>query len=75
MEYDHDPLVVDGFLIPVFLGGFVPGRRRSTFEQSSARWVDELGAAGFTATAEPFFDYWWAPATLWRARPVAERAT
>lgn len=65
-EYDDNrDLVVQGFLVPVFLDAL---RGQLHTEQPIARWVEDLTAAGFQVE-EPrkVFDYWWAPAYVLRA--------
>jgi ubiquinone/menaquinone biosynthesis C-methylase UbiE len=64
-EYAGDGgLVAQGFLMPILCGYFDPTAAHSTYEQPIADWLAELTAAGFTATARPLDDYWWAPAQL-----------
>ncbi|HEX3482840.1 MAG TPA: class I SAM-dependent methyltransferase [Kofleriaceae bacterium] len=70
-EYDGDGgLVAQGFLLPVLCGYFDPTAAHSTYEQPTADWIAELTAAGYTATARPLDDYWWATAQLIDARPA-----
>lgn len=70
-EYDGDGgLVAQGFLLPVLCGYFDPTAARSNYEQPIADWIAELTAAGYTATARPLDDYWWATAQLIDARPA-----
>lgn len=60
-----DDLVAQGFLMPVFFGGFDPGEARVNWEMPIAEWVKQLHDAGFTKVCtEPIYDYWWAPAFL-----------
>ena len=70
-EYDADPLVVQGFLMPIMFGAFSSGtssRARTNHEQPAADWLADLRAAGFReASASVIDDYWWAPAVLLRA--------
>ncbi len=62
-EYREQPLVVQGFLMPVLAGQLSPDAVRSTWEQPAAAWVDQLEAAGWAnAQAIVISDYWWAPA-------------
>lgn len=62
-EYAGAPHVVSGFLMPVLVGQFDPRRPRHTHEQSLARWIDQLGAAGWSVVHHRVLDdYWWAPA-------------
>jgi hypothetical protein len=73
-EYDGDGgLVAQGFLLPVLCGYFDPTAARSNYEQPIAGWIAELTAAGYTATARPLDDYWWATAQLIDARPAPAR--
>lgn len=73
-EYDGDGgLVAQGFLLPVLCGYFDPTAAHSTYEQPIADWIAELTAAGYTATARPLDDYWWATAQLIDARPAPAR--
>lgn len=69
-EYAGDGgLVAQGFLMPVFFGGFDPGEARVNWEMPMADWVTQLHDAGFTdIRTEPIYDYWWAPAFLIDAR-------
>jgi ubiquinone/menaquinone biosynthesis C-methylase UbiE len=70
-EYDGDGgLVAQGFLMPVLCGYFDPTAARSNYEQPIADWIAELAAAGYTASARPLDDYWWATAQLIDARPT-----
>lgn len=62
-EYREQPLVVQGFLMPVLAGQLDPDAVRSTWEQPAAAWVGQLEAAGWAnAQATVISDYWWAPA-------------
>jgi hypothetical protein len=64
-EYPGDALVVDGFLVPVLLGGLDPSVPQTTYEQPAADWSESLSAAGFdSVTVEPVAPYWWAPAVV-----------
>jgi SAM-dependent methyltransferase len=65
-EYTDDGgLVAQGFLMPVFFGGFDPGEARVNWEMPIAEWVRHLRGAGFTEVrTESIYDYWWAPAFL-----------
>jgi SAM-dependent methyltransferase len=64
-EYEHDDLVVDGFLVPVLIGQFDPHRPRHTWEQPIDAWVADLASAGFTEVRHDLVGrYWWAPAHL-----------
>lgn len=65
-EYAGDGgLVAQGFLMPVFFGGFDPSEARVNWEMPIAEWVTQLRAAGFSdIRTEPIYDYWWAPAFL-----------
>lgn len=68
-EYAGEPLVVQGFLLPVMFGYFDPTAARTNFEQSRADWVGELQAGGFSQVRTQLLDdYWWAPAYLFDAR-------
>lgn len=69
-EYPEDGgLVAQGFLMPVFFGGFDPSEARVNWEMPIAEWVRLLQEAGFTDTrTELIYDYWWAPAFLIDAR-------
>ncbi len=66
VEQHADPSVIDGFLVPVLLGQFLPGRVRHTHEQPVAAWAAELEEAGFgDVRVEPVHDgFWWGPAAL-----------
>ena len=59
-----DALVIQGFLMPVLIGQFLPGAVRHTHEQPIATWADDLRAAGFRDVhTQPVFDgFWWADA-------------
>jgi SAM-dependent methyltransferase len=62
-EYADDPIVQQGFLMPVLVGQFDPNQVRHTHEQSVDRWAGELFDAELDEVATvPVFDYWWAPA-------------
>lgn len=63
-EYADHPEVIQGFLMPVLIGQLEPGAPRFTFEQPIDRWIEELGAAGFSVTRRPIMPYWWADAWL-----------
>ena len=65
-EYtDDDGLVAQGFLMPVFFGGFDPSESRVNWEMPIAEWARLLREAGFVEVrAEPICDYWWATAYL-----------
>jgi SAM-dependent methyltransferase len=65
-EYpDNGGLVAQGFLMPVFFGGFDPGEARVNWEMPIAKWVQLLQDAGFTDVhTELIYGYWWAPAYL-----------
>lgn len=64
-EYDDDPMVIDGFLMPVLIGQFAPDQPRHTYEQSATAWADELVAAGFDSVSTTrVAGYWWADAVL-----------
>ncbi len=69
-EYaDDGGLVAQGFLMPVFFGGFDPGEARVNWEMAIAEWVRHLRDAGFAdIRTELIYDYWWAPAFLIDAR-------
>lgn len=69
-EYAGDGgLVAQGFLMPVFFGGFDPSEARVNWEMPVAEWVVQLRAAGFTdIRTELIHRYWWAPAFLIDAR-------
>lgn len=70
-EYPDDEVVVDGFLVPVLVGQFDPGRPRHTWEQPADAWVGDLRAAGFTDVRDRVLsDYWWAPAHVIEATPA-----
>lgn len=69
-EYADAPTVVSGFLMPVLVGQFDPHRARHTHEQSLARWLDQLDAAGWSVVQQTLLDdYWWAPAVGIEAEP------
>lgn len=65
-EYAGDGgLVAQGFLMPVFFGGFDPGEARVNWEMPIAEWVTQLRNAGFNdIRTVPIYDYWWAPTFL-----------
>lgn len=64
-EYDADPIVITGFLLPVLVGQFASEQPRHTYEQSADSWARGLEHAGFTSvTTAPIAEYWWANATL-----------
>lgn len=64
-EYADALVVVDGFLVPVLLGGLDERVPQTTFERPAQSWVEALGAAGFgRVDVQPVFDYWWAPAVV-----------
>ncbi len=64
-EYDDDPSVITGFLLPVLVGQFAPDEPRHTYEQPADSWAQDLMAAGFrSVTVSPVADYWWARATV-----------
>jgi hypothetical protein len=65
-EYaDDGGLVAQGFLMPVFFGGFDPTEARVNWEMPIAEWVRLLRNVGFASVrTEPIYDYWWAPAYL-----------
>lgn len=68
-EYEDDPIVVTGFLLPVLIGQFSPDQARHTYEQSADSWAHDLEQAGFrTVTTAPIAAYWWADAKLIRAK-------
>jgi hypothetical protein len=69
-EYaDDGGLVAQGFLMPVFFGGFDPGEARVNWEMPTAEWTRLLGEAGFAEVqTQPVYDYWWATAVLVNAR-------
>ncbi len=59
-----DPVVIEGFLMPVLIGQFLPGAVRHTHEQPIASWEQDLLAAGYTGVrSELVYDeFWWAAA-------------
>lgn len=64
-EYEYDPRVITGFLLPVLVGQFAPERPRHTYEQSATAWSQSLIQAGFQSVAiAPVADFWWANAKL-----------
>lgn len=64
-EYEADPTVITGFLLPVLVGQFAPDQPRVTYEQSARAWLHDLDRAGFqSATETPVAEYWWASAKL-----------
>ena len=68
-EYPDGSDVGPGFLVPVLVGQFDPGRPRLTWEQPLAAWVADLAGAGWTIESTTMLDdYWWAPAHLVLAR-------
>jgi hypothetical protein len=72
-EYAEHRDVIDGFLMPVLVGQFDPTAARHTFEQSAGSWQRSLATAGWSSTALPIHDYWWAPATLFDATTDASK--
>jgi hypothetical protein len=61
----HGDLVAQGFLMPVFFGGFDPGEARVNWEMPIAEWSRLLREAGFAEVrTEWIYDYWWADAHL-----------
>jgi hypothetical protein len=67
-EHAAEPLVVQGFLMPVMLGYFDPTAARTNHEQALESWVAELRAGGFSSVRTQVLDeYWWAPAVLFDA--------
>jgi SAM-dependent methyltransferase len=74
-EYPDDDLVVDGFLVPVLVGQFDPGRPRHTWEQPIDLWIAGMLAAGFAEVRHhQVSPYWWAPAHLVEATSVVHLA-
>ncbi len=69
-EYADDiALVAQGFLMPVFFGGFDPTEARVNWEMPIADWTHLLREAGFAdVRTEPIYDYWWATAYLVHAK-------
>lgn len=68
-EHASEPLVVQGFLMPVMFGYFDPTAARTNFEQPRSAWIAELQSAGFgQVRSQLLYDYWWAPAYLFDAR-------
>ncbi len=64
-EYRDHPEAIRGFLMPVLIGQFAPGRPRHTFEQPADAWCELLAEAGFDhLSVAPVADYWWGPAVL-----------
>ncbi|HWO08434.1 MAG TPA: class I SAM-dependent methyltransferase [Polyangiaceae bacterium] len=74
-EHASEPLVIQGFLMPVLFGYFDPTTARTNYEQSRAEWQLELQGAGFERVSSQLLDeYWWAPAYLLDASPRPARA-
>jgi hypothetical protein len=69
-EYaDDGGMVAQGFLMPVFFGGFDPGEARVNWEMPIAEWTRLLREAGFAEVqTETVYDYWWATAVVVDAR-------
>ncbi|MGB0114236.1 MAG: class I SAM-dependent methyltransferase [Ilumatobacteraceae bacterium] len=64
-EYENDPSVITGFLMPVLVGQFAPDQPRHTHEQPIDAWADGLRQAGFhSVTTTPVAEFWWADAWL-----------
>jgi hypothetical protein len=65
-EYTTDNgLVAQGFLMPIFFGGYDQTVARANYEQPIDAWIKALARAGFTNIEKrPIFNYWWAPAYL-----------
>jgi len=72
-EYAGDnSRVAQGFLMPVFFGGFDHSEARVNWEMPIADWIGLLEAVGFVdVRRQPVFDYWWATAYLIDARTDA----
>ena len=61
--------VVQGFLVPVLLGGIDAATVQTTWERPVSAWVDDVRAAGFgQVEVEPVSPYWWGPAVAIVAR-------
>jgi SAM-dependent methyltransferase len=57
-------LILDGFLLPAFIGNF-RAAPRFTFEQSQTAWVAACRAAGFAhVAAVPCAPFWWSDCAL-----------
>lgn len=64
-EYDRNPKVITGFLLPVLVGQFAPDQPRHTYEQPIDAWAQDLRHAGFKSiTTTPVAEFWWANAWL-----------
>ncbi len=64
-EYEHDPSVISGFLLPVLVGQFAPDQPRHTYEQPIESWAEDLRRAGFrSVTTTLVAEFWWANAWL-----------
>lgn len=68
-EYPGDDTVVQGFLVPVLLGGIDAATEQTTWERPASAWVDDVRSAGFgQVEVEPVSPYWWGPAVAIVAR-------
>jgi hypothetical protein len=70
-EYDRDGggdnghVVKQGFLMPVFFGGFDQSAARTNWEMPIDNWVELLKDAGFNRVqTKLIYPYWWAKAYL-----------
>ena len=64
-EGDEGAVVRQGFLMPVFFGGFDISAARTNWEMPIDSWVELLKDAGFTQVeTKPIYPYWWAKAYL-----------
>ena len=67
-EYDavsDGDVVKQGFLMPVFFGGFDSSEARTNWEMPIDNWVELLKDAGFTKVeTQLIYPYWWAKAYL-----------
>jgi hypothetical protein len=70
-EYDeaniasNGDVVKQGFLMPVFFGGFDTSAARTNWEMPIDNWVELLKDAGFTKVeTKLIYPYWWAKAYL-----------
>lgn len=64
-EYEVDPTVISGFLMPVLVGQFAPDQPRHTYEQPADAWAEGLRRAGFrSVTTTRVAEFWWADAWL-----------
>ena len=64
-EYANDPIVIQGFLMPIMLGYFDTSAARTNYEQPIQSWIEQLHEAGYIHTqTKRLYPYWWADAYL-----------